>query len=252
MAIKRDGEPVSGKLGDASIQAGDNLVLAVGDDFKHRKNINKNFIILSGVEPDIMLSGHKEWLVVLGFFGTILLSALGLVSLFKGLVLLFGGLLLTGCLTSSEVIRRLPTNLWVIISAALLLSHALTNSGLMLYLEHINNYFDNGLSPLWALIMVYLLTWWLTELVTNNAAAALLFPISFGLASSLDANPMAFVMAVAFGASASFVSPYGYQTNLMVFNAGRYQLKDFIQIGLPISIVYGVVAVSAIIAVFGL
>ncbi|QUM83602.1 SLC13 family permease [Moritella sp. 28] len=252
VAIKRDGEPVSGKLGDANIQAGDNLVLAVGDDFKHRKNINKNFIILSGVEPDIMLSGHKEWLVVLGFFGTILLSAIGLVPLFKGLVLLFGVLLLTGCLNSSEVIRRLPANLWVIISSALLLSHALTNSGLMLYLGHINSFFEHGLSPLWALIVVYLLTWWLTELVTNNAAAALLFPIAFGLANSLDANPMAFVMAVAFGASASFISPYGYQTNLMVFNAGHYQLKDFIKIGLPISLVYGVVAISAIIAVFGL
>jgi len=252
VAIKRDGEPVSGKLGDANIQAGDNLVLAVGDDFKHRKNINKNFIILSGVEPDIMLSGHKEWLVVLGFFGTILLSAIGLVPLFKGLVLLFGVLILTGCLSSSEVIRRLPANLWVIISSALLLSHALTNSGIMLYLGHINSFFEHGLSPLWALIVVYLLTWWLTELVTNNAAAALLFPIAFGLANSLDANPMAFVMAVAFGASASFISPYGYQTNLMVFNAGHYQLKDFIKIGLPISLVYGVVAISAIIAVFGL
>jgi len=252
VAIKRDGEPVSGKLGDVSIQAGDNLVLAVGDDFKNRKNINKNFIILSGVEPDTMLSGYKEWLAVLGFFGTILLSALGLVSLFKGVVLLFGGLLLTGCLSSSEVIRRLPTNLWVIISAALLLSHALTNSGLMLYLDQLNSLFENGLSPLLALIIVYVLTWWLTELVTNNAAAALLFPIAFGLATSLGANPMAFIMAVAFGASASFVSPYGYQTNLMVFSAGRYQLKDFIKIGLPISLVYGVVALSAIITVFGL
>ncbi|WP_017221066.1 SLC13 family permease [Moritella dasanensis] len=252
VAIKRDGAPISGKLGDAQIQAGDSLVLAVGEDFKNRKNISKNFIILSGVEPDVMLSGYKEWLSVLGFFGTILLSALGIVSLFKGLVLLFGGLLLTGCLSSSEVIRRLPTNLWLIIASALLLSHGLTNSGLMLYLDQLNNLFDQGLSPLLALIIVYVLTWWLTELVTNNAAAALLFPVAFGLATSLEANPMAFVMAVAFGASASFVSPYGYQTNLMVFNAGRYRLTDFIKIGLPISIVYGVVALSAIIVVFGL
>ena len=252
VAIKRDGEPVSGKLGDVSIQAGDNLVLAVGDDFKHRQNINKNFIVLSGVEPDITLSGHKEWLAVLGFVGTILLSAIGVVPLFKGLILLFGGLLLTGCLNSGEVIRRLPINLWVIISSALLLSHGLTNSGLMVYLGQINSFFDHSLSPLLALIIVYVLTCLLTELVTNNAAAALLFPIAFGLAISLDANPMAFVMTVAFGASASFMSPYGYQTNLMVFTAGRYQLKDFIKIGLPISIVYGVTAISAIVAVFGL
>ena len=69
---------------------------------------------------------------------------------------------------------------------------------------------------------------------------------------TLDANPMAFIMAVAFGASASFISPYGYQTNLMVFNAGSYKLSDFVKIGLPISIVYGVVAITAITFVFGL
>jgi len=102
------------------------------------------------------------------------------------------------------------------------------------------------------LVIIYVLTWWLTELVTNNAAAALIFPIAYGLAVTLDANPLAFIMAVAFGASGSFVSPYGYQTNLMVFNAGQYKLTDFVKIGLPVSIIYGVVAVTAITLVFGL
>jgi di/tricarboxylate transporter len=72
------------------------------------------------------------------------------------------------------------------------------------------------------------------------------------LAVTLDANPMAFIMAVAFGASGSFISPYGYQTNLMVFNAGQYKLIDFVKVGLPVSIIYGVVAVTAITLVFGL
>jgi len=252
VAIKRDGENVSGKLGEVVLRAGDYLVLAVGEDFKSRRNISKNFILISGVELDSMLSGTKALLAVLGFFVAIIGSALGLFSLFKGLTILLGLLLISGCLTSGEVLRRFPVDLWVIISAALVLSHALANSGLLAFLDHIVEHYALGMPPLFVLILVYVLTWWLTELVTNNAAAALIFPIAYGLALTLDANPMAFIMAVSFGASASFVSPYGYQTNLMVFNAGQYKLSDFVKIGLPISLIYGVVAVTAITLVFGL
>jgi di/tricarboxylate transporter len=252
VAIKRDGEPVSGKLGEVVIKAGDYLVLAVGDDFKSRQNVTKNFIVVSGVEPDSMLNGHKEWLAVGGFFAAIGLAAFGALSLFKGMFLLLGLLLATGCLTGAEIIRRLPTHIWLIIAAALSLSQALTNSGLLAQFEALIAQHSVSLSPLLALVVVYVLTWWLTELVTNNAAAALIFPIAYGLAQSLEASPMAFIMAVAFGASASFISPYGYQTNLMVFNAGQYRIKDFIRVGLPLSLIYGTVSICAIVTVYGL
>ena len=252
VAIKRDGEQVSGKLGDVIIQAGDYLVLAVGKDFKSRQNLSKNFIVVSGVEPDSMLSGYKEGLAVGGFFTAIALSAFGFLSLFKGMFLLLGVFLATKCLTSSEVIRRLPVTIWVIIASALSLSQALDNSGLLAILDEGIRQYSHSLSPLMALIVVYIITWLLTELVTNNAAAALIFPIAYGVSLSLDANPMAFIMAVAFGASASFISPYGYQTNLMVFNAGQYTIKNFVKVGFPLSLIYGAVAVSAIVSIFGL
>jgi len=252
VAIKRDGENLSGKLGEVVLSSGDYLVLAVGEDFKSRRNISKNFILVSGVELDSMLSGGKALLAILGFFVAIIGSALGLFTLFKGLIVLLGLLLLTGSLTSGELLRRFPADLWLIISSALVLSYSLNNSGLLEIFSHFVDSYALGVSPLFALVIIYVLTWWLTELVTNNAAAALIFPIAYGLAISLDANPMAFIMAVAFGASGSFVSPYGYQTNLMVFNAGQYKLSDFVKIGLPVSIIYGVVAVTAITLVFGL
>jgi di/tricarboxylate transporter len=252
VAVKRDGEKVSGKLGDLVLKAGDYLVLAAGDDFRTRRNISKNFILVSGVELDSMLSGAKALLSVVGFFVAVACAALGIFSLFKGLVILLGVLLISRCLTPGELMRRLPTDIWLIISSALLLSYALNNSGLLEQIELLTVDYTQNISPLMGLIVIYLLTWWLTELVTNNAAAALIFPIAYGFAATLDANPMAFIMAVAFGASASFISPYGYQTNLMVFNAGSYKLSDFVKIGLPISIVYGVVAITAITCVFGL
>ncbi|MDG3088635.1 SLC13 family permease [Vibrio hannami] len=251
VAIRRDGERVSGKLGEVELLAGDYLVLAAGNDFKSRHNIYKNFILLSGVEPESKLSGAKETLVAVGFVGTLVLAAIGALSLFKGMFLLLGALILSGTLTSREIIRRFPSDLWLIIASALLLSKALTNSGVLDGLHVFQESYLTEMTPIGALIVVYVMTWLLTELVTNNAAAALSFPIAYSLALSLDANPMAFIMAVAFGASASFISPYGYQTNLMVFNAGCYKISDFVKIGLPVSLVYGITAVSAIVWVYG-
>ena len=89
-----------------------------------------------------------------------------------------------------------------------------------------------------ALVGVYLVTLALTELMTNNAAAALSFPVAFGLAESLGVSVMPFVMAVAYAASASFLTPYGYTTNLMVQNLGGYSLRDYARTGLPLSLVY--------------
>lgn len=251
VAIKRDGEKVSGKIGNLKIKPGDFLVLAVGEDFKSRRNIRKNFILLSDVELDSRLTGKKELLATLGFFVAIVLSAIGVLPLFKAVLLLLGVLLLTGSLTSSEVIRRFPLDIWIIISSAIALSYALQNSGVIESFNSVMSTYTDIFTPLMGLIVVYLLTLFLTELVTNNAAAALIFPIAYGLATSLNANPTAFIMAVAFGASASFITPYGYQTNLMVFNAGQYKLIDFLKIGIPVSIAYSIASIVGIVFVFG-
>lgn len=97
-----------------------------------------------------------------------------------------------------------------------------------------------------ALIAVYLITLVLTELITNNAAAALAFPIGYSMALGYGVDPMPFIMAVLFGASASFISPYGYQTNLLVFSVGNYTLLDYVKVGLPMSIIYSVLVLSLI------
>lgn len=246
VAIKRDGEKVSGKLGDIVLQVGDYLVLAVGEDFSRRKNITKNFIVISGVEPEVSLTGWREWLASGGFFLAIGIAALGFVSLFKSMFIFLAILIATKCLTVNEVSQRLPRTIWAIIASALLLSKALTSSGVLTYFAQFLQQESGGITPIVGLVITYVITWLLTELVTNNAAAALIFPIALSIAQSCNADPKAFVLAVAFGASASFISPYGYQTNLMVFNAGHYCLKDFIRSGLPVTIVYGFTVVISL------
>jgi di/tricarboxylate transporter len=148
--------------------------------------------------------------------------------------------------------QKVPYNIWLIITSAITLSFAIQNSELFSLLTSGLAAQNLILTPELGLIFIFIVTLLLTELVTNNAAAAVTFPIAYSMALGLDANPMAFVMAVAFGASASFISPYGYQTNLMVFNAGQYHLKDFITLGGPISLCYSVTALSAITYFFGL
>ncbi|WP_108947099.1 SLC13 family permease [Shewanella halifaxensis] len=244
VAIRRDGDDISGKLGDVVLRAGDFLVLAVGQDFKTRRNISKNFIVISGLEPDILINGYKAWFTVAGFMLTVVLAAMGILDLLQGLVLLLGGLIFSRSISVNELRRRFPVDIWLIVSSAILLSHALVNTGVVEQLASLVNGVTDETHLYLALILVYFMTWLLTELVTNNAAAALMFPIAYSVALGFGVDILPFVMTVAFAASASFISPYGYQTNLMVFNAGQYRLIDFVKIGAPVSLAYAVIVLA--------
>jgi di/tricarboxylate transporter len=246
VGIRRDGESISGKLGDVVLHAGDYLTLAIGEDFKSRRNINKNFYVISGVETEQYLHGYKEKLAILGFATSIALSAFGLVSLFKSLLIFLGILLFCRCLNTNEILQRFPKHVWLIIATAILLSQSMTQSGALNGLGVWVQANHSTFTPFIGLLLIYCITWCLTELITNNAAAALIFPIAYGLAINLGLDPKVYILAVAFGASASFVSPYSYQTNLMVYSAGQYQLSDFLRLGLPMSLVYGIVVIGCI------
>lgn len=250
VAIRRDGERVSGKLGEVRLRAGDFLLLATGPDFSSRTNLNKNFYLLSGVEPDDMLGGWREKLTLFGFLAMIAVTVIAGLSLFIGVLCLLALLLVTGCLKINEVKRRFPVEIWVIVASALCLASAMQNTGLDLIVTEFAQRTLAGEGVWLTFIGVFLLTYLLTEIITNNAAAALMFPVAYSLAVGLGVDPFPMVMAVAFAASASFVSPYGYQTNLMVFNASNYRLKHFVLAGIPVALVYCALAIWLIPRVF--
>lgn len=250
VAIRREGTALSGKLGDIVIQSGDFLVLAVGNDFSSRTNLSKNFFILSGHKPDNMLSGKKNLLTVVGFVAAIAVSVLTSTPLLKCLIFYIALLVCTGCLTINEIKRRFPLEIWMIVLGALTLAVALENSGVAkLLADFIENLLADK-SIYIAFVAIFLVTIVLTELITNSAAAALIFPIAYNMALGLGSDPMPFVMAVTFAASGSFISPYGYQTNVMVYNAGNYRLSDFVKFGIPVSITYSAVVLIMIPFVF--
>lgn len=191
------------------------------------------------------MSGWRDKYVILGFVGCIASSAIFNFSLLTSLLFFLSSLFLFKCVSVNEVKRRFPLEIWLIVTCALSLSTGLENTGLASIIsEGVNDVLDG--KSVFIAFVVYLITLLLIELITNNAAAALIFPIAYNIAIGLGVSPMPFIMAVAFAASGSFISPYGYQTNLMVFNAGNYRLKDFIKVGLPISITYSLVVLYTI------
>ncbi|MDC8831599.1 SLC13 family permease [Alteromonas gilva] len=244
VAIRRDGEQLSGKLGEIKLQAGDFLLLAAGPDFHTRHNLTKNFFILSEQRIARPLSTPQEWVTVGGFLLTVLLAATELVPLAIGL-LFFAAVLLGAKVTNNgELKRNLPLNLIVVIVGALTLASGLQQSGVITLSTKLLLPYLADTNWLIALIVVYVLTLLLTEFVTNNAAAALMFPFAYGLVEIIGAPLLPFALAVAFAASASFISPYGYQTNLLVFNAANYNFRHFIRFGTPISLVYSSIVIA--------
>ncbi|NQZ08834.1 MAG: SLC13 family permease [Algicola sp.] len=250
VGIRREGGELSGKLGDITLLAGDFLVLAVGSDFVERQNLTKNFYIISGVKPDDMLLGWRDKATLFGFVGAIAASVVFSIPLVKCLIFYTAFLVASGCLTVNEIKRRFPIEIWLLVVSALTLANALENTGVAMIIANNIHLLLAGQGVMWAFVVIFLVTLLVTELITNNAAAVLVFPIAYNVAIGLDVSPMPFIMAVAFAASGSFISPYGYQTNVMVFNAGNYNLMHFVRFGLPVSVVYSVTCLYMIPLVF--
>ncbi|MEA2120414.1 SLC13 family permease [Halovibrio sp. HP20-50] len=238
VGIRRGEKRLEGQLGKIPLRVGDCLLLAVSADFRQHRNLDRNFHLLSGSFTRPHLS-HKESLFTVGGFATVItLATANLLPLFHGLLLLLGGLLLIKVISLAELRRRFPFELWLIIGSALAIAQALENSGAAGLLATGMQSLFSGYGIYAAFIGCYLLTLLLTETVTNNAAAALAFPIAWSTALAFGADPLPFVMAVAYGASACFLIPFGYQTHLMVYSPGRYRITDFLKIGLPVSATY--------------
>ncbi len=238
VGIRRGGKRLEGQLGQIPLRVGDCLVLAVGSDFRQHRNIERNFHLLSGSFKRPQLKRTESMLTLAGFAAVIGLAALEWLPLFHGLLLLMAGLVAGKVLSTAELRRRFPFELWLIIGSALAIAQGLESSGAAALLAQGMQTLFSGYGIYAAFVGCYLMTLLLTETVTNNAAAALAFPIAWTTAQAFGADPMPFIMAVAYGASACFLIPYGYQTHLMVYSPGRYRISDFLKTGLPVSLTY--------------
>ncbi|NMM41357.1 SLC13 family permease [Pseudoalteromonas arctica] len=250
IAIRRGHDRLQGGLGKVQLQAGDSLILAPGKDFYTLPNLKREFVYISGLDLQTHLAPKQSNLVLASFAAVLGLSIIGLVPLVKGLLVLLIGLMLTGTIKLSEVKRRFPIELLAVVGSAIGLAKLMIGTGLAGQISAVLFYVLGDFGPYGAFIAIFVMTVMFTELITNNAAAALSFPVAYALAIGFNVNPLPFIMAVAFGASASFISPFGYQTNLMVYSAGNYRLKDYVLMGLPLSIIYSITVLTLIPLVF--
>ena len=252
VGVHRDGERLSGQLGNITLRAGDSLMLAVGPDFQKRSNLSRNFLVVDSSVASHSLSSGKSFAVAAGMFMAVGCSVLGWVPLATGLMFLLLLMLALKLFSTAELRRRFPFEMWLIVSSALAISQAVMDSGLMGSAMSFLSPLLGSVPPLMMLVIVYVLTLAMTELITNNAAAALMFPLGYSLAVATGLDPMAFVMAVALGGSASFLTPYGYTTNLMVQNLGGYTRADYLRFGWLVSLTYSAVVLTLLPRVFPL
>lgn len=241
LAIRRGHQPLKGGLGDIQLQAGDVLLVTPGDGFCRNTKLASEFAAVSGLDLSVRLDPRRSQWVLGGFLVTILASLTGVLPLVKGLILLLMSYIAIGAVSLSELKKRFPFELVVIVGSALSLANLMLSTGLADDIAAFILGAINGYGVFSAFVAVYLMTLLLTELITNNAAAALSFPVAYAIALSYGVDTRPFILAVVFGASASFISPYGYQTNLMVYSAGNYRFSDFLRVGLPLSLLYSAI-----------
>ena len=238
------------ELAEVRVRAGDRLLIAAGNDAAQALNSNAGLGTVSHA-PTRAFRRHRAPLAIGSLVGVVVLAALFSLPI-QALALLGAGfVLLTRCLEPEEAWSAIDGNTLVLIFGMLAFGIGLENAGTVELIVGWAEPFFAAASPLVVLIAVYGLTSLLTESVTNNAVAVILTPIAIGLAQATGADPRELVVAVMFGASASFATPIGYQTNTLVYGAANYRFADFLKIGLPMNIVVGIASCLAINRFFG-
>jgi di/tricarboxylate transporter len=245
IALSRNGQPVSGPLSEVRVEAGDDVILEVDEAFFH-ENLNEVEFSLTKRLTGVRFKRYDRALTAtLITVAMVLVAALGWMSMLNAALLAAGAMLLTGCMTLRWAGRSVDFPILIIIASAMGLEAAVTESGLAMAIADLLLRIG-GKDPYVAITMVFLGCILMDTMVTNVASAVFMFPIAIDMAASLGVSGMPFVMILMVGASCSFISPMGYQTNLMVYGPGSYRFTDFVKIGVPLTIVVGIVTIALV------
>jgi Trk K+ transport system NAD-binding subunit len=237
LAIHRSGQLLDAKLGDVSLHFGDTLLVLADAEFRERFRDSPDFLLIASRQGITPTGSRKAAIVAAIGIGFMVLVGSGLVPILHGAVAAAMLVVLTGILTPRQARDAIDLNIVILIAAGFGLGAAVEVTGLGVAIADLLVDFFQPLGPVAALAAVFLATMALTEVISNNAAAVLVFPIALATAAGLDVDPRPFVVVVAFGASLSFLTPIGYQTNLMVYGLGNYRFLDFTRLGVPLNIV---------------
>lgn len=237
VAVHRSGEKLQQKIGQIVLQPGDTLLVDAPDDFTRRWRNSRDFILVSGLEDSAPVEHRRAWLALTIFVGV----AVGMTAFTEQatLVAFIGATLtvLTGCLPSRDAHRAIEIPVLLLIASALGVSKALDTSGAAEWIAGHLLAWAQPYGKVAVLTVIVILTGLLTELLSNNACAALMGVLALATAKQLGMDPRPLLIAVAVTSSYGFATPIGYQTNLMVLGPGGYRFADYLRVGIPLDLI---------------
>ncbi|MCC9599139.1 SLC13 family permease [Stieleria sp. JC731] len=243
VAVARGDRRLEGKIGDVRLETGDVLLLEASPSFIHRAKELRDFFLVSAVGDEAVRRHDRAWFAIVVMVVMVLAAASTFVSILTASLVAALAMIGFRCCTANEARRAVDWPILIVIGSTIGIGKSLETSGAaeiiargVIGLAQGNDYAT--------LALVYLMTMLCTELITNTAAALIMLSVALGAASTLGVNEMPFVIAVMIAASASFLTPFGYQTNLMVYTVGGYRVSDYLRFGFPLSlIVFGIAMV---------
>jgi di/tricarboxylate transporter len=245
IAVHRNGKQLPGKVGEMSLAGGDFLLLLASDK-EEGINHEKDLYFVS--TPRVIQSKKSTWLPFVGLACIVALicGVLELVPLFSVSIGIISVLVILNILNLTEIRRELDLSLLMILVCSLAIGIALEKSGTANLLANLIIRSSQTLGPVGVLAGLFLVTTFLTALITNAAAVSIVFPIAMSIAAQMDLPSTPFFVAIAYAASGDFMTPIGYQTNLMVYGPGGYTFRDFFRVGVMLTILYTVICIAFI------
>jgi di/tricarboxylate transporter len=242
IAISRGGKPIDGPMSQVRVKAGDVAVLEVDEEFFHENQRRIEFSMVRRLTGARIKHYDRAAYASLITIAMVVVVAIGWMTMLNAALLASGAMILTGCMTFGQAGRSLEFKTLIIIASAIGLEAAVTGSGLSAKIADLLGIIG-GDNPYTALTVVFIGCIFMDTMITNVASAVFMFPIAMVMAGNLGVNGMPFAMTVMVGASCSFISPMGYQTNLMVYGPGGYEFTDFVKIGIPMTVVVGIITI---------
>lgn len=242
VGVARNGQRLKEKIGDIVLHAGDTLLLVTRPSFVEQQHNSRDFFLVSPIEDAQPMRHDKALTATLILLGMVLVAVSGLLSMLEAAMLAAGLMIITRCTRGRIARRAIDWQVLIVIGASFGIGNALQTTGAAQVIAE-GMLSVTGDSPQYALAAVFAATALFTSMATNNVAAVVMFPIALATADTLEASFMPFAITIMMAASASFATPIGYQTNLMVYGVGGYRFGDYVRIGVPLTLLVGVVTV---------
>ncbi|MBU0538729.1 MAG: SLC13 family permease [Gammaproteobacteria bacterium] len=242
IAISRNGEQLKGRIGDLELEPGDTLLLEAYEDFVPNQRYSRDFLLVSAIENSRPVRHERRSRAGIIMVAMVLVVAIGWLSMLKAAFLAAGLMVATGCIRAADARRSVDWQILLVIAASIALGGSLESTGAASVIAQSIVGLAAG-SPMATLAAIFVVTTLFSAVISNLAAAVIVFPIALAASQQLDVSMLPFAVTLMMAASASFATPIGYQTNLMVYGPGDYRFSDFFKIGIPLTVIVGVATV---------